>query len=66
MLLNIKTGYISPQFHIAFDDDFRTEYGRITNKFSDNWDDIFKNHRELPPEELQFSIEKQWKTPTDR
>ena len=26
----------------------------------------FQNHRELPPEEFQFSIGKQWKTPTDR
>ena len=28
----------------------------ITNKLPDNWDDIFKNHHELPPEEFQFSI----------
>ena len=38
----------------------------LKNKIPDNWGDIFKNHRELPPEELQFSIGKKWKTPTDR
>ena len=37
----------------------------ITNKLPDNWDELFKNHRELPPKEFQFSIRKQWKTPTD-
>ena len=37
----------------------------IRNKLSENWDDIFKNHRELPPKEFQFSIGKQWKTLTD-
>ena len=37
----------------------------ITNKIPDNWDDLFKNYRGLPPKELQFSIEKQWKLPTD-
>ena len=35
-------------------------------KNPDNWDDIFKNHRELSPEEFQFSMGKQWKKPTDR
>ena len=35
-------------------------------KLPDNWDDIFKNRRELPPEEFQFSIGKQWKNSTDR
>ena len=37
----------------------------ITNKLPDNWDGIFKNHHELPPNEFQFRIGKQWKTPTD-
>ena len=38
---------------------------RITKKLPDNWYDLFKNHCELPPEEFQFIIGKQWKTPTD-
>ena len=37
----------------------------ITNKLLDNWGNLFKNHRELPPKEFQFSIGKQWKTPTE-
>ena len=66
LVLNLKSGYISPQFHIIFDDDFTTTTARLTNKLPDNWDDLFKNHRELPLEEFQFSIGKQWKIPTDR
>ena len=66
LVLNIKTGYISPQLHIVFDDDFTKIYARITNKLLDNWDDLFNNHRELPPEEFQFSIGKKMKNPTDR
>ena len=66
LVLNIKTGYISPQLHIIFDDDFTTKSTRITNKFPDNWDNLFKNHRELPPGEFQFRIVKQCTTPTDR
>ena len=37
----------------------------ITNKLLDNWGNLFKNHRELPPKEFQFSIGKQWKNLID-
>ena len=37
----------------------------ITNKLPDNCDNLLKNHCELPPKELQSSMGKQWKTPTD-
>ena len=54
-----KTGYIPPQFHIVFDNDFTTTTNaRKTNKLPEKWDDLFKNHRKLPPEEFQFSIGK--------
>ena len=59
LVLNIITGYIYPQFHIVFDDDFTKTSARITNKLPDNWDDLFNNHRELPLDEFQFSIGKQ-------
>ena len=59
LALNIKIEYISPRFHIAFDDNFTTTSTRITNKLPDNWGDP-------QPEEFQFSIRKQWKTPNDR
>ena len=63
LVLNIKAGYISPQLHIVFGDNFIVTTLTIKNKLPDNWDDLFKNHCELPPEEFQFSIGKQWKTP---
>ena len=66
LVLNLKTGYISPQFHIVFDDDFTTTSARITNKLPDNWNELFKNNLELPSEEFQFKIGKQWNEPTDR
>ena len=66
LVLNIKTGYISPQFHIVFDDVLTTIIERITNKLPWNWDNIFKKHHELPPEEFQFIKRKQWKNLTDR
>ena len=65
LVINIKTGYIALQFHIVFDDDFTTTSTMITNKLPDNRENIFNNHRELPQEEFQFIIEKQWKTLTD-
>ena len=65
LVINIKTGYVSPQFHIVFDDDFTTTSARIINKPPENWDDIFNNHRELTQEEFQFIAGKTFKTPTD-
>ena len=50
LVLNLKTGYISPQFHIVFDEKFTTTFARITDKLPDNWEDLFNNHSELPPE----------------
>ena len=50
MALNLKTGYIYPQLHIVFDDNFTTTSARITNKILDNWGNIFKNHCKLTPE----------------
>ena len=37
----------------------------ITNKLPDKWDSIFKNRRELPPQEFQFSIRKRWISKND-
>ena len=62
LVLNLKTGCISPQLHIVFDDSFKITTARITNKIPDSWDNIFKDHCELPPEEFQLSIGKQCKT----
>ena len=66
LVLNIKTGYISPQFHIVFDDDFTTTFTRITQKIPDNRDNLFNDNFELTTEEFQLSIGKQSKPLTDR
>ena len=66
LVLNIKTGVFSSQLHIVFDDDFTKTSARITNKLRKNWDNLFNKHHELTSEEFQFSVGKQWKTPTDR
>ena len=50
MALNLKTGYISPQLHIVFDENFTTTSASITHKILDNWGIFFKNHCELTPE----------------
>ena len=59
LVQNLKTGYISPQFHIVFDDNLTTTSATITIFFPDNWEYLFNNHRELPPDEFQFSHRKQ-------
>ena len=49
LVLNVKTGYISPQFHIVFDENFTTTLARIKKKLPAIWDDLLDNNCELPP-----------------
>ena len=39
LVRNLRTGYISPQFHVVFDDDFETVYADENNP-PPNWDDL--------------------------
>ena len=36
LVLNIKTGIVSPQFHVAFDDMFET-VNRVEDAYKNNW-----------------------------
>ena len=60
LVLNPNTRYISPQFHTVHDDDFTTTSSRTTNTLPSNWDDLFSNHREFPPEDFNHSLSPQW------
>ena len=49
LVLNFKTRNIYLQFHIVFDETFTTTSARIIYKLPYKMDDLFNNHRELPP-----------------
>ena len=48
MVLNVSTGFISPQYHVVFDDKFSTVNSLPTeNSIDDQWARIFKLDREF-------------------
>ena len=46
LVRNLNTGYISPQFHIVFDELFDTVASEQTMDLSETWIDLFLNSRE--------------------
>lgn len=47
LILNLRTGHVSPQFHVVFDDDFTTVEALASNSDPDNWEFLCKAKIEL-------------------
>ena len=59
MVLNPKTGHVSPQYHIVFDDNFTTVPYMRAGDMPPNWLDLVKRSSELATLE-QFDAAKTW------
>jgi hypothetical protein len=46
LIRNIRTGYISPQFHVVYDEEFTTVATESTIDLQEHWIDLFLNSRE--------------------
>ena len=46
LIRNTRTGYISPQFHVVYDEDFTTVASENTIDLHEHWIDLFLNSRE--------------------
>ena len=47
LIRHLKTGYISPQFHVVFDEHFDTVATEMSIDLSETWIDLFLNSREI-------------------
>jgi hypothetical protein len=45
IVLNINTGFCSPQYHVIFDDTFSIVKSRVTNIIPQTWDHLFTHNR---------------------
>ena len=45
LIRNIRTGYINPQFHVVFDEQFTTVASEAEIDLSESWTDLFFNSR---------------------
>jgi len=53
MVQNLHTGFVSPQYHVVFDDKFETIYhdGKSTEELDRICDELFATNREIYAEE---------------
>ena len=59
MVLNPKTGHVSPQYHIVVDNDFTTVPYMISGDMPPNWSELAKRSSDLSTLE-QFDTAKNW------
>ena len=57
--MNPKTGLVSPQFHLVFDDNFETVPHLRAGTVPENWSDLVTNSREKSTEGF-YHITKTW------
>jgi len=63
LVLNSRTGHVSPQFHVVFDDTFSTVPFMDQSQVPSNWSDLVENSRELVTDE-QYELANIWLTDT--
>ena len=59
LVLNPKTGLVSPQFHVVFDDDFSTVPHLRAGTVPDNWAQLVQNSREKSVDGF-YDVTKTW------
>ena len=59
LVMNLKTGLVSPQFHLMFDDNFETVPHIRAGTVPDNWADLVTNSRKNNTEGF-YDITKTW------
>ena len=47
LVLNLKTGHISPQFHVVYDERFETVTTNMSIDLAETWIDLWKNSRDF-------------------
>ena len=62
LVLNPRTGHVSPQYHVVFDDNFTTVPFMNGCQVPPNWADLVQNSRELVTDE-QYNLAETWLFP---
>ena len=59
LVLNPKTGLVSPQYHVVFDDDFSTVPNLRAGSMPENWKILVQNSREKSADDF-YDVTKTW------
>ena len=56
-VMNVRTGYVSPQFHVVFDERFETVASEHTLDLSETWFDLWQHARESYLDEWDITVD---------
>lgn len=59
LVFNPTTGYVSPQYHVVFDDDFSTVPYMLKAQIPPNWEELYNNSKELATDE-DYNLAQSW------
>jgi len=57
IILNLRTGYTSPQFHVVYDERFETVTSDMMVDLSETWIDLWKNSRDFYLPEWDINVD---------
>ena len=61
LIYNVSTGYVSPQYHVVYDNDFTSVERKSDSEMRATWDTLFKTNRDVPPDDYMEVDDPQWK-----
>ena len=63
LIYNLDTGYVSPQYHVVYDDEFASVSSTLPSNIQAVWEDLFKTNRDVPPDDYIQLPDPHWDIP---
>ena len=60
LIYNISTGFVSPQFHIVYDNDFTSVERKLDVDMQATWETLFRTSRDVSPDDYTQADDPQW------
>ena len=57
LILNIETGYVTPQYHVVYDERFETVTADMIIDLYETWMDLWTNHRDFYLDEWDIDVD---------
>ncbi len=63
LIYNTSTGFVSPQYHVVYDDDFTSVERKSDTEMKGIWETLFTTNRDVPPDDYMHVDDLQWDIP---
>ena len=65
LIYNPETGFVSPQYHVVFDDEFTSVKSNPSIDMKKIWLQLFSKNRDMPPDDYMQLLDPQWDIPAE-